>query len=85
MDNTKERINSIHDNPEVMRRYEQQKHELEEIKEALQDMIDSKQQKRDKLKEIRRPWETSLVNLVDKASILFSGYMKELGCAGKLL
>lgn len=85
MEDKHEKINSIHDNPEVMRRYEQQKRELEEVNERLQDMKDSKQQKRENLQAMKDPWEASLTKLVGKASVLFSGYMRELGCAGEII
>merc|ERR1712039_1025239 len=84
MDDTKERINSIHDNPDVMRRYEEQKIELNDIKEQLQDMESSKDAKRQTLKDTRQPWEASLDNIVTKVNVLFSQYMKELDCAGEV-
>lgn len=83
MDDTKERINSIHENPDVMKRYEKQKEELLEVKEQLRDMKDSKQKKRQILQSKREPWEAALDVIVGRVSGLFGHYMKELGCAGK--
>ena len=85
LEDTRERINLIHDNPDAMRRYEEQKKELEEIKERLKDMKDSKEIKRQTLQDKRVPWEGALDNITEKVNVLFSEYMKELGCAGKFL
>jgi chromosome segregation ATPase len=83
MDDALEKINQIHDNPEVMRIYEEQKRQLQEIKDQLANMSESKELKRQALKDKREPWEASLKNIVEKVNVLFSVYMKELGCAGK--
>ncbi len=83
MDDTRDKISSIVDNPEVMRRYEQQKRQLDEMKEQLENLNENKAEKKNALKQKRRPWENALENIVDKVNTLFSGYMKELGCAGR--
>eukprot|EP00551_Chaetoceros_affinis_P006129 CAMPEP_0203670242 /NCGR_PEP_ID=MMETSP0090-20130426/6384_1 /ASSEMBLY_ACC=CAM_ASM_001088 /TAXON_ID=426623 /ORGANISM="Chaetoceros affinis, Strain CCMP159" /LENGTH=1165 /DNA_ID=CAMNT_0050535065 /DNA_START=104 /DNA_END=3601 /DNA_ORIENTATION=+ len=84
MDDTREKINSIVDNPEVMRRYEQQKRQLEDMKDQLENLNENKAEKKNALKQKRRPWENALQNIVEKVSNLFSGYMEELGCAGEV-
>ena len=85
IDDTQDKISSIHDNPEVMRRYERQKQELEAVQEELENLNESKERRRKDLKEKRAPWENALENIVKKVNVLFSEYMKELGCAGKVV
>ena len=85
MEDTKEQIEGIHDNPDVMRRYEEQKRELHEIKDHLENLNESKGRKRKDLEDKKNPWEAALKNIVEKVNVLFEGYMKELGCAGKIL
>lgn len=82
MDDVSERISNIHENPDVMRRYEQQKRELFEITGQLENMQGSKEAKRLTLQNKRTPWENALENIVQKISVLFGQYMMELGCAG---
>ena len=81
--NTK--IQSIHDNPEALRRYEEQKLEIEKIKNELDGLQDAEDARRDQLKNLREPWENALINMVEKVNIKFSAYMTELKYAGKFL
>lgn len=84
IEDTTDRINGIHDNPDAMRRYEAQKRELEEVKEKLGNMKESKEAQKQTLENKRGPWESALDNITTKVDVLFSKYMEELGCAGEV-
>jgi len=83
LDEAKEKVKTIHDNPEVLRRYDEQKLEIERIRLQLDRLSQSKELKRAELESLRIPWEAKLTSAVEKVNALFSMYMKELGCAGK--
>jgi len=84
IEDSRERANSIHDNPEVLRRYDEQKREIDQIRQDLEHMNESKDAKKNEIDVIRDPWEASLTENVKKVNNLFTKYMKELGNAGEI-
>mmetsp|Transcript_11875 Transcript_11875/g.14741 ORF Transcript_11875/g.14741 Transcript_11875/m.14741 type:complete len:1161 (+) Transcript_11875:53-3535(+) len=84
IDDADEKISSIHENPHAMKKYEEQKKELETLRGHLDNLNQSKEMKRNDLQAKRAPWEAALVKIVEDVSKLFSQYMKELGCAGEV-
>jgi len=78
------KVNAVHDNPEVLRRYEEQRMDIERIKLQLENMNYSKDLKRNEIRALRDPWEVSLTTAMHEVNDLFSNYMKELGCAGEV-
>jgi len=84
LDEASNKVNAVHDNPEVLRRYEEQRVEIERIKLQLENMNHSKDLKRNEIRCLRDPWEASLISAMNNVNELFSNYMKELGCAGEV-
>jgi len=83
MDDAKEKIKRILDNPEVLRQYREKKQSLESQKDRLENLKGSKGIKRAELDTLKAPYEASLHNIVKKVNDGFGKYMTELGCAGK--
>eukprot|EP00592_Proboscia_alata_P008728 CAMPEP_0194357712 /NCGR_PEP_ID=MMETSP0174-20130528/5153_1 /TAXON_ID=216777 /ORGANISM="Proboscia alata, Strain PI-D3" /LENGTH=1120 /DNA_ID=CAMNT_0039127847 /DNA_START=129 /DNA_END=3491 /DNA_ORIENTATION=+ len=79
-----DKVESIQDNPEVLQAYEQRKLEIERTKKRLGGLEQEKNDKITELESILAPWEAALMNTVKKVNVLFSKYMKDLGCAGEI-
>ena len=60
IDDSKDKINSIHDNPEVLRKYEEQKKEITELRERLETHATEEDAKRDQLLSLKTPWEGTI-------------------------
>jgi len=84
MDEAESKVNSITDNPHVMRQYEERKKEIETLEQKLEMEGGEKDLKKKQLECKRSKWESSLMNIVQKVNGKFSTYMKEVGCAGEI-
>lgn len=84
LEDASNKVNSVHDNPEVIRRYEEQRVEIDRMKLQLENMNYSKDLKRNEIKSLQDPWEASLNSAMSEVNELFSHYMRELGCAGEV-
>jgi chromosome segregation ATPase len=82
LDEATAKANSIDDNPDVVRQYEQRQEEIETLQNKLQLAQGSRERKAKELKKLLEPWERKLSKSLTRASVLFSNYMAELGCAG---
>ena len=80
-----EKLESITDNPGVIKRYEEQKLELQQTQNQLNNYDEAENLKKRELKALRDPWEKSLRDITVQVNGLFSQYMGELGMAGKIL
>ena len=76
-------IASIADNPEVLRRYDERKEEMDTIRAELENLSEAKDAKKAQVKNMRDTWQQALKNTVEEVNRLFGTYMAELGCAGK--
>jgi len=84
IDDADERASAITANPEALRHYEEKKRQIEETRQQLEGLSESKEAKEYEITSIRDPWETSLKKIVDKVNIKFAGYMTDLSCAGEI-
>ena len=84
MEEANAKVNGIDANPDVIRQFEERKKEIELIRAQLSDLTESKDVRVAELMKKKGPWEESLENSVNKVNVLFSKYMQELGCAGKI-
>ena len=84
MDEAENKVNSIIDNPQVMRQYEERKKKIEELQEKLDLEGGEKEAKKQQLEARRTNWEAKLMNIVNDVNVKFSSYMKEVGCAGEI-
>lgn len=84
LDEAENKVNSITDNPHVMRQYEERKKEIEQLEEQLQDIGGEKDMKKKQLEQKLGRWESALKNILREVSDKFSTYMKEVGCAGEV-
>eukprot|EP00549_Striatella_unipunctata_P004322 CAMPEP_0118725814 /NCGR_PEP_ID=MMETSP0800-20121206/33350_1 /TAXON_ID=210618 ORGANISM="Striatella unipunctata, Strain CCMP2910" /NCGR_SAMPLE_ID=MMETSP0800 /ASSEMBLY_ACC=CAM_ASM_000638 /LENGTH=480 /DNA_ID=CAMNT_0006634557 /DNA_START=166 /DNA_END=1608 /DNA_ORIENTATION=- len=78
------KVNSIADNPEVIRQYNERQSEIKNLQEEMSNINEVQEMKRERMKGIREPWEAALKNTISKVNILFGKYMTELGCAGEV-
>jgi len=78
------KINRIHDNPEVLRQYEDRLKEIARIKEQIATSSELHDAKKTELFSNLEPWEAALTNTVTKVNLLFGRYMEELGMAGEI-
>jgi chromosome segregation ATPase len=83
-DDAENRANSIHDNPEALRKYERQKREIEQLSQQLEQAMSNKSAELDSIKNRRRGWEATLDNTVAKINLRFSKYMADMDCAGEV-
>jgi chromosome segregation ATPase len=74
----------IHDNPEALAKYNQQKDEIEDLSVRLDEAKKHKGVKLNNIKAKRQPWEASLQKTVDKINALFSNYMTDMGNSGEI-
>lgn len=79
-----DKVNSIDDNPEVLRRYEQRTKEIAEARAKLEDLNEGQNAKIQQLEHNAGNWKTALHNSLEKVNVLFQQYMQELGCAGEV-
>ena len=79
-----DKVNSIDDNPEVLRRYEQRIKEIAETRAELEDLNDGQNARIQQLESQADGWGTALHNSLEKVNTLFQKYMSELGCAGEV-
>jgi chromosome segregation ATPase len=84
LDEAENKVNSITDNPHVMRQYEERRFEIARLKDQLEDAGSEKDMKNKQLDQKLEIWESQLINIVKKVSEKFSSYMKEVGCAGEV-
>ncbi|KAL7538150.1 hypothetical protein ACHAXR_008319 [Thalassiosira sp. AJA248-18] len=84
LDEAENKVNSITDNPHVMRQYEERKKEIAKLQEQLDESAGEKDMKKKQLETKLERWEAALINIVQKVSEKFSAYMKEVGCAGEV-
>lgn len=78
------KINTISDNPGVIREYERRKKEIQEQEHELEQFGEEQDMKKRELTEIMLPWESRLINTVKKVDVLFKEYMKELNFVGEV-
>mmetsp|Transcript_40049 Transcript_40049/g.94025 ORF Transcript_40049/g.94025 Transcript_40049/m.94025 type:complete len:353 (+) Transcript_40049:2642-3700(+) len=78
------KVNGISDNPGVIRDYERRKKEIQDEQENLAQLAEEQDLKKRELIDTMKPWETRLINTVNKVDALFSNYMKELGFCGNV-
>ena len=79
-----DKVNSIDDNPEVLRRYEECTKESAEARAQLEDLNEGQNAKIQQLEHNAGNWKTALQNSLEKVNMLFQQYMQELGCAGEV-
>ena len=79
------KANSIDDNPDVLRQYEQLKREIAQLTGELENLADSKDAQLAEINRQKEPWEGALQNSLNKVNTLFGGYMAELDCAGEIV
>ena len=84
IDEANQKIQSIADNPEVIRQYEDRLQEIAKIKEDIAASSEAHDAKKMDLLSQFKPWHAALMNTVAKVNILFSSYMMELGMAGEV-
>ena len=56
---------------------------MEEVQVELDNVTSSKEKRKNELEQKLKPREQALDESVAKVDLLFSKYMRELGCAGK--
>jgi len=79
-----EKLESITDNPGAIKRYEEQKLEMQQTQNELNNYDQAENIKKQELKALRDPWEKSLRDIAFQVNGLFSQYMGELGMAGEI-
>lgn len=84
LDEAEDKVNTITDNPHIMREYTERKKDIARLQEQLEDVGGEKEMKRNSLEKKLEAWEAALINIVKKVSGKFSAYMKEVGCAGEV-
>lgn len=84
LDEAENKVNSITDNPHVMRQYEERKKEIANLQKQLDESAGEQDMKKKQLQTKLDRWESALMNIVSKVSEKFSAYMKEVGCAGEV-
>ena len=80
------KINSITDNPELLKQYEQRKKEIEELEEELNNLQDSNNTRK-QLEDTAKKWNDRMHNILQGTGGVndkFVEYMKELDCAGEV-
>jgi len=82
IDDCKNTINSIEDNPEVARQYEQRQEEIAAIERELGDLDQAGDIKQSELSKLEESWLRRLRKSLDKVDERFGKYMHDLGCAG---
>jgi structural maintenance of chromosomes protein 5 len=78
------KANSIDDNPDVVRQYEQRKKEIAEKEQELSHYQDSKDSKVQEINRVSECWSAALKNSLTEVNSLFGKYMADLGCAGEI-
>jgi len=84
IDEARSKIDSITDNPEVLRQYEKRKMEIEAIQAQLRGLSDRQNADSAALERIFVPWKAKLENTVNIVNDKFKDYMQDLGCAGEI-
>mmetsp|Transcript_54505 Transcript_54505/g.80910 ORF Transcript_54505/g.80910 Transcript_54505/m.80910 type:complete len:463 (+) Transcript_54505:3-1391(+) len=83
-DDASHKVNSISDNPEVLRQYEERKKQIAQVERQMEGLSYDENAKQNELNSEFTPWEAALCNTVKKVDKLFGEYMRELGCAGEV-
>lgn len=79
------RANDIHDNPEALRKYEEQKKMIEDLAERVEQAKSDKTTETNSIQNLRRGWEMTLDQTVQKINAKFSKYMSDMDCAGEVV
>jgi len=86
----KNKIDSITDNPHLLRQYEERKKEIAQLQEQLDEADGEKDLKKRSLKSKYNSFKAQLTNIIEGVnetagvSEKFSSYMRELECAGEV-
>lgn len=84
LDEAESKVNSITDNPHVMRQYEERKKEIAALQEQVDEAGGEKEMKQKTLESKFAAWRDSLKNITKDVNEKFSSYMGEVGCAGEI-
>lgn len=84
LDEAENKVNTITDNPHVMRQYEERKKEIAKLQGQLDEVGGEKDIKKKQLDSKLERWQSQLTNIVQQVSAKFSSYMQEVGCAGEV-
>lgn len=78
------KANSIDDNPDVVRQYEQRVKEIAQLEKQLSQHQDSKESKVQEINRVSASWKAALDNSLAEVNNLFGKYMADLSCAGEI-
>ena len=84
LEEAENRLDSIVDDKNAIRQYEEVQIEMEGVKAELDDLKNFEDRRKDEMEQKVKPWEDALANAVAKVDARFSTYMAELGCTGTL-
>jgi len=79
-----QKIESITDNPHLLRQYEERKKEIAQLEDLLESAGSEKEKKLQDLKDKLENYESRLTNIVNGVNLKFSAYMSEVNCAGEI-
>lgn len=77
-------VNSIHNDPNAVKQYNQVCKEVDTVQAQLEDMQGSKDSMEQKINNIKGPWKQALEISVTKINVLFVDYMNEVQCTGEV-
>ena len=69
----------------VIRQYEKRKQEIEDLEGRLEVLTSSKNEELKNLNRVKDQYERGMESNIEKANVLFTKYMDEIGCTGEVV
>ena len=84
LEDAQNKVNSIHDDPNAIKQYEDNLAEIERVQEQLEQVQGNKDSLDRQIEKVLSPWKATLHNAIEEINNLFTGYMAELGVTGEV-
>ena len=84
IEESKQKIDSITDNPHLLRQYEERKKEIAQLEEQLESAGSEKERQLQDLNDKLETYQSRLTNIINDVNVKFSAYMSEVNCAGEI-
>mmetsp|Transcript_36858 Transcript_36858/g.82914 ORF Transcript_36858/g.82914 Transcript_36858/m.82914 type:complete len:386 (+) Transcript_36858:2215-3372(+) len=84
IEEAKQKIDSITDNPHLLRQYEERKKEIALLEEQLESAGSEKERRLQDLSDKLENYQSRLTNIISQVNVKFSAYMSEVNCAGEI-
>ena len=84
MDAAQSSADAIHDNPAVIRQYNERKAEIAALQTAIETMVGAGGERMEQFNRLRRTWEEGTKEMCMKLNALFTNYMAALGNEGRV-